>query len=74
LPADPEAFRSVYADEAAEVEKGREILAPVASLIDSLQVQEAVRLLLGRPPAYHGRLAHYDGDTGTLELLPLGCD
>jgi len=72
LPADPEAFRSVYADDSAEVEKGREILAPVASLIASLQVQEAVRLLLGRPPVYHGRLAHYDGDTGTLELLPLG--
>jgi len=71
LPEDPESFTSIYADKAREVERGREILAPVASLIASLQVQEAIRLLLGRPPAYHGRLAYYDGDTGTLELLSL---
>jgi molybdopterin/thiamine biosynthesis adenylyltransferase len=71
LPTDPDGLTSVYPDNAMEVERGREILAPVASLIASLQVQEAIRLLLGRPPVYHGRLAHYDGDTGTLELLPL---
>lgn len=71
LPDDPDSFTSIYSDAVMEVEKGREILAPVASLIASLQVQEAIRLLLGQPPAYHGRLAHYDGDTGTLELLPL---
>jgi molybdopterin-synthase adenylyltransferase len=71
LPDDPDSFTSIYSDPALEVEKGREVLAPVASLIASLQVQEAIRLLLGQPPAYHGRLAHYDGDTGALELLPL---
>jgi len=72
LPADSESFTSIYPDNAMEVEREREILAPVASLIASLQVQEAIRLLLGQPPVYHGRLAHYDGDTGTLELLSLG--
>jgi len=72
LPTDSDGLTSVYPDNAMEVERGREILAPVAGLIASLQVQEAIRLLLGQPPVYHGRLAHYDGDTGTLELLPLG--
>lgn len=72
LPADPGSFACLYPNNALEMERGREILAPVASLIASLQVQEAVRLLLGRPPVYHGRLAYYDGDTGTLELLSLG--
>jgi molybdopterin/thiamine biosynthesis adenylyltransferase len=72
LPEDPDSFTRIYSDTAMEVEGGREILAPVAALIASLQVQEAIRLLLGQPPAYHGRLAHFDGDTGTLELLPLG--
>lgn len=71
LPADPGISACLYPNNALEVERGREILAPVASLIASLQVQEAVRLLLGRPPVYHGRLAYYDGDTGTLELLSL---
>ena len=72
LPDDPDSFTRIYSDTAKEVAGGQEILAPTATLTASLQVQEAIRLLLGQPPAYHGRLAHFDGDTGTLELLPLG--
>ena len=49
----------------------REVLAPTVSLVASLQVQEAIRLLLGQPPAYRDHLAHFDGDTGRLEILPL---
>lgn len=71
LPDDHETFTKIYSDSALEVERGREILAPMAALIASLQVTEAIRLLLGQPPAYHGRLAHFDGDTGILEILPL---
>jgi len=48
------------------------ILAPFVTLIASLQVQEAIRLLLGQPPAYHRRMAHFDGDTGLLEIINLG--
>jgi molybdopterin/thiamine biosynthesis adenylyltransferase len=55
-----------------EPEAGREVLAPTVTLVASLQVQEAVRLLLGHPPAYQGLLAHFDGDTGRLEIVPLG--
>jgi molybdopterin/thiamine biosynthesis adenylyltransferase len=54
-----------------EPETAREVLAPTVTLVASLQVQEAVRLLLGQPPAYRGNLAHFDGDTGRLEILPL---
>ncbi len=32
---------------------------------------DAHYLLLGQAPAYHGTLAHFDGDTGRLEILPL---
>jgi molybdopterin/thiamine biosynthesis adenylyltransferase len=71
LPDDLDGFAKIYSDGAAEFEVGREILAPVVALTASLQAQEAVRVLLGQPPVYHGRLAHFDGDTGTLELLPL---
>jgi molybdopterin-synthase adenylyltransferase len=49
----------------------REVLAPAVSLVASLQVQETIRLLLGQTPAYQDHLAHFDGDTGRLELLPL---
>jgi molybdopterin/thiamine biosynthesis adenylyltransferase len=49
----------------------REVLAPTVALVASLQVQEAIRLLLGQPPAYRDHLAHFDGDTGRLEILPL---
>jgi len=71
LPDDPDSFTRIYSDAAIEVERGRDILAPVVSLTASLQAQEAIRVLLGQPPAYHGRLAHFDGDTGGLELVPL---
>lgn len=49
----------------------REVLAPTVTLVASLQVQEAIRLLLGQTPAYRDHLAHFDGDTGRLEILPL---
>jgi molybdopterin/thiamine biosynthesis adenylyltransferase len=70
LPGDRESFDRIYA---AAIDKGEapDILAPLPSLIASLQVQEAIRLLLGKPPAYHNALAYFDGDTGRLELLPL---
>jgi len=32
---------------------------------------EVLRLLLKQAPAYHGLLAHFDGDTSRLEILPL---
>lgn len=71
LPEDPDGLARIYPETAAEPEGGRDILAPLAALTASLQAQEALRLLLGHPPVYHGRLAHFDGDTGTLELLPM---
>ena len=71
LPGDPDSYSTIYADTDKEQEGSREILAPVVALTASLQAQEAIRVLLGKPPAYHGQLAHFDGDTGTLQLLPL---
>jgi molybdopterin-synthase adenylyltransferase len=70
LPDDRDVFARIYAG-AGEAGEPLDILAPLPALIASLQVQEAVRLLLGQPPAYHGVLAHFDGDTGRLEILPL---
>jgi molybdopterin-synthase adenylyltransferase len=55
----------------ADAAPAREVLAPAVALVASLQVQEAIRVLLGQPPAYRHRLAHFDGDTGRLEILPL---
>jgi molybdopterin-synthase adenylyltransferase len=49
----------------------REVLAPTVTLVASLQVQEALRIILGQPPAYQRGLAHFDGDTGRLEIIPL---
>jgi molybdopterin/thiamine biosynthesis adenylyltransferase len=71
MPDDPDGFAAIYSQKATELEAGREILAPVVALTASLQAQEAIRVLLGQPPVYHGRLAHFDGDTGILEILPL---
>jgi hypothetical protein len=46
------------------------VIAPIVALVASLQVQEAVRVLLNQPLAYHGRLAYVDGDTGCLNFFP----
>jgi molybdopterin/thiamine biosynthesis adenylyltransferase len=59
---------------AQDAAPAREVLAPTVALVASLQVQEAIRLLLGQPPAYRDLLAHFDGDTGRLEILPLGLE
>jgi molybdopterin/thiamine biosynthesis adenylyltransferase len=70
LPRDGDVYQELYG--AAPADAGSpEVLAPTVSLTASLQVQEAVRLLLGRPPAYHRLLAYMDGELGRLELLPL---
>jgi molybdopterin/thiamine biosynthesis adenylyltransferase len=72
MPNDPDIFAKLYPHDSISLEAGREVLAPAVWLVASLQVQEAIRLLLGQPPAYHGRLAHFDGDTGRLEIMALG--
>jgi molybdopterin/thiamine biosynthesis adenylyltransferase len=71
LPGDPDSFTRIYAGSTEEVPMGRDILAPVVALVASLQAQEAIRVLLGQGPVYHGHMAHFDGDTGTLTMLPL---
>jgi len=73
LPQDPEDFPFLLPPSeppAAETAPG--VLAPTVTLTASLQAMEAIRLLLGKEPAYQGVLAHFDGDTGRLEILPLG--
>ncbi len=72
LPQDPGGLPFLFpisAPQAPETAPG--VLAPTVTLVASLQAQEAIRLLLGKAPAYHGALAHFDGDTGRLEILPL---
>jgi molybdopterin-synthase adenylyltransferase len=73
LPQDPEDFPYLLPPgEPPPAETAPGVLAPTVSLVASLQAQEALRLLLGKTPAYRGVLAHFDGDTGRLEILPLG--
>lgn len=71
LPTDGPEFESRYLNQASFDSEPPTVLAPSVALVAGLQVQEAVRLLLHRPLAYHGRLAYLDGDTGCLELFPL---
>jgi molybdopterin/thiamine biosynthesis adenylyltransferase len=72
LPRDPGESPLLFPPAPApEPETAPGVLAPTVTLTASLQALEALRLLLGQPPAYHGVLAHFDGDTGRLEILPL---
>jgi molybdopterin-synthase adenylyltransferase len=72
LPQDPGDFPYLFPPtDPSGPETAPGVLAPTVTLVASLQALEAIRLLLGRSPAYHGALAHFDGDTGRLEILPL---
>lgn len=73
LPQDPGDLPFLFPNsEPPAPESAPGVLAPTVTLVASLQAQEALRILLGKEPAYHGTLAHFDGDTGRLEILPLG--
>lgn len=72
MPQDRGEFNLYPLVEAPGPETAPGVLAPTVTLIASLQAMEAIRLLLGKEPNYRGRLAHFDGDTGRLEILPLG--
>jgi molybdopterin/thiamine biosynthesis adenylyltransferase len=72
LPQDPDESYWLFPVAASpEPETNPGVLAPAVTLTASLQTMEALRLLLKRAPTYHGVLAHFDGDTGRLEILPL---
>jgi molybdopterin-synthase adenylyltransferase len=47
------------------------VLGPTAAIIGSLEAMEAVRVLIGREPAYAGRLLYFDGETGLSSILVL---
>lgn len=73
MPQDPKGFSRLYPQiDDLGPESGPGVLAPAVTLVASLQALEAIRLLLGQTPAYHGVLAHFDGDTGQLGIIPLG--
>lgn len=73
LPGSPLSLKAIYGTarsrDAAEIAMG--VLGPAPSLIASLQVFEAIRLLGGRKPAYANRLLFFDGESGVMELLSL---
>ena len=50
------------------------VLAPVVATVAALQVQEAVRLLCGRPPANAGRLIFFDGLDTAFHKISLVSD
>ena len=72
MPQDPGEFNLYPRGEAPGPETAPGVLAPTVTLTASLQAMEAIRLLLGKEPNYRGCLAHFDGDTGRLEIFPLG--
>ncbi len=47
------------------------VLGPTPAVISSLEAFEAIRILTGRKPAYANRLLYFDGETGTMEIIPL---
>jgi len=70
LPDTPATLDSVYPGGKYE-SSPPSVLAPVVSLIASIQAQEAIRLLTGRTPANTGRLIFIDGEDLSLHKIKL---
>ncbi len=47
------------------------VLGPAPAVIGSLEAFEALRILMGRKPAYADRLLCFDGESGTVEMVPV---
>jgi molybdopterin/thiamine biosynthesis adenylyltransferase len=47
------------------------ILGTTAAVIGSLQAAEALRVLIGRQPAYAGSILYFDGESGWTETIAL---
>jgi molybdopterin-synthase adenylyltransferase len=71
LPDDEPVFEARYLNQALGNVEPPPVVASTVSLIASLQVQETIRLILNLPLAYHGRVMHWDGDTGQMEFFSL---
>lgn len=71
LPEDLPTFAEAYLHQSAPPDEPPSVVAPIVAMVASLQVLEAIRLLLHLPPAYHGSLAYLDGYTGRMEFFPL---
>ncbi len=76
LSDSPFSLKDIYGNETSRdsTEESMGVLGPTPSLVANLQVFEALRLLLGKTPAYGDRLAYFDGETGILEHLPMKGD
>jgi adenylyltransferase and sulfurtransferase len=47
------------------------ILPPVVGVIGSMQAMEVIKLLIGKPPSYSGKMALYNAETGLFKTLAL---
>lgn len=73
LPGSGYDLRSIYGNLQARdgLEESMGVLGATAAIIGSLEAMEAIRILAGRRPVYAGRLLYFDGEGGTLEIVPL---
>ena len=68
-------LKSIYGESRSRdpAEEAVGVLGPAASIIGSLEALEAIRLLVGRQPAYGDKLLYFDGESGQIEIIPLVC-
>ena len=73
LPHSTRDLESIYGELRSRdpAEESTGVLGPTAAVIGSLEALEAIRLLIGRTPAYSDRLLYFDGESGMMEILPL---
>lgn len=73
LPGSTRSLQDIYGlmETRDRMEESMGVVGATASVIGSLEVLEAIRILAGRQPAYADQLLYFDGESGRMEIVPL---
>lgn len=73
LPHSRTTLKNIYGELQSRdpAEEAVGVLGPTAAVIGSLEALEAIRILIGKTPAYSDKLLYFDGESGQTEILPL---
>jgi molybdopterin-synthase adenylyltransferase len=73
LPESEHDLSSIYGNRLTRdgTEDAAGVLGPTPAVIGSLSALEAIRILVGKKPAYSGQLLYFDGENGVFQIVPL---
>ena len=74
LPDSPFSLKNVYGDRRTRdpAEEALGVIGPAPAIIAGMEVFEAMRILIGRKPAFSEGLLYFDGESGQTQMIAWG--